>query len=398
YETNEYKLLQIVIFAQREFQQTLKEHANFADRMNVCLFLGPLNFRESRLMIKFRLDKASMGNSSSVKFSYPALWAIYKATGGYPRKIINLCHQIILTLIIQNRFRVSWALVRSCVKRVPGDQSRKWHWAVATVLTCLLAIALILGATFRGRLTALIPWKTNSSEVVLKSTLSVNSIIQDNKKNFTEGTPALLQIAAAQSAPAPLELNENMDDVLTEVIERLPSEKTPALLKQTQELPQMLGQIKAMHGETVLEMIHKVYGAPALNRLGKILPSMVLLNPRIKDLDGIYVGDAINFPALPIHKSLPSSGCWIQLIEEDMLEKAYRFMRVYRDSEFPVRMLPYWNSRDGLRFAIIIKAFFTDKESAEISLKKLPAMISSGAKIVTKLDDDTVFFSNIPVE
>ncbi|MDA3833865.1 MAG: AAA family ATPase [Spirochaetales bacterium] len=120
YETNEYKLLQIVIFAQKEFQQTLNEHANFADRINIRLFLGPLNFRESRLMIKFRLDKAaSGGNKISVMFSYPALWAIYRATGGYPRKIINLCHQIILTLIIQNRFRVSRSLVRACAKRIP---------------------------------------------------------------------------------------------------------------------------------------------------------------------------------------------------------------------------------------------------------------------------------------
>ena len=189
-----------------------------------------------------------------------------------------------------------------------------------------------------------------------------------------------------------------MNDALTEVIESKKKEKTPALLKQTQKLPRVPGQIKAKDGETVLEMIHKVYGVPDVNRLGKILSSMVLLNPRIKDLDGIYVGDGINFPALPIYKSLPLKGCWIQLIEEDILEKAYRFMRVYRDSEFPIRMLPYWNNREGLRFAVIIKAIFIDKKAAEASLKKLPSIISSGAKIITKWDDDTVFFSNVPIK
>jgi len=388
YETNEYKLLQIVVFAQREFEQTLKEHANFADRMNVCLFLGPLNFRESRLMIKFRLDKASMGNRTSVKFSYPALWAIYKATDGYPRKIINLCHQIILTLIIQNRFRVNWALVRSCVKRVSGGQSRRWHWAVAISITCMVTTALILGIV-NGHFKDLIPWETADSSKIVKGSLHVTTV---------EETPASLQIAATQLAPTPLESDENMNDALTEVIEPSLSEKIPALLKQTQKLPRALGQIKAKDGETVLEMIHKVYGVPDVNRLGKILSSMALLNPRIKDLDGIYVGDGINFPALPRYKSLPSRGCWIQLIEEDILEKAYRFMRVYRDSEFPIRMLPYWNSREGLRFAVIIKAIFIDKESAEVNLKKLPAIISSGAKIVTKWDDDTVFFSNVPID
>ena len=34
YETNENKLLQIVIFAQNEFSRILKSHANFADRVN----------------------------------------------------------------------------------------------------------------------------------------------------------------------------------------------------------------------------------------------------------------------------------------------------------------------------------------------------------------------------
>ena len=48
YETNENKLLQIVIFAQNEFRRILKRHANFADRVNQFYFLKPLNFRETR--------------------------------------------------------------------------------------------------------------------------------------------------------------------------------------------------------------------------------------------------------------------------------------------------------------------------------------------------------------
>ena len=48
YETNENKLLQIIIFAQNEFRQILKSHANFADRVNQFYFLKPLNFRETK--------------------------------------------------------------------------------------------------------------------------------------------------------------------------------------------------------------------------------------------------------------------------------------------------------------------------------------------------------------
>ena len=46
YETNEHKLLQIVIFAQREFEQILAQHKNFADRINLFHNLAPLDFEE----------------------------------------------------------------------------------------------------------------------------------------------------------------------------------------------------------------------------------------------------------------------------------------------------------------------------------------------------------------
>jgi general secretion pathway protein A len=58
YETNEYKLLQIIIFAQKEFENTIKKYANFADRINLYHYLKPLNFRDTQLMIKYRLEKS----------------------------------------------------------------------------------------------------------------------------------------------------------------------------------------------------------------------------------------------------------------------------------------------------------------------------------------------------
>ena len=105
YETNENKLLQIIIFAQNEFRQILKSHANFADRVNQFYFLKPLNFRETKALIRFRLSRAGRPLEMPPLFTPLGLWAIYRATDGYPRRIITLCHQILLALIIQNEVR-----------------------------------------------------------------------------------------------------------------------------------------------------------------------------------------------------------------------------------------------------------------------------------------------------
>ena len=118
FETNEFKLLQIVIFAQTEFDHILKAHANLMDRINLYHLLEPMNFKDSRLMIQFRIDQARGRFSDNSLFSYPALWAVYRITGSYPRRIVNLCHKIMLALIIQNRTRVGYFLVRSCGRRI----------------------------------------------------------------------------------------------------------------------------------------------------------------------------------------------------------------------------------------------------------------------------------------
>jgi len=145
YETNEYKLLQIAIFAQKEFDEILKEYTNLADRINLYHLLEPLDFRDTRLMIQFRLKQSSAESKTPLFFSYPALWAIYISTGGYPRKIINLCHRTILTMIIQNRSRIGWFMVRSCIKRDFSESRKKWRWVSVAALVGLLVVTITAG-------------------------------------------------------------------------------------------------------------------------------------------------------------------------------------------------------------------------------------------------------------
>jgi general secretion pathway protein A len=146
YETNHFKLLQIVIFAQPEFNAILKRRENFADRMNVCLRLGPLGFGQMRQMIEYRIELASRIGREPVTFTIPALAAIYLATGGVPRKVVMLCHQVILAMIIRNRPRAGWLLVRSCIgTRASNRRKRRYAgWGVTAALG-VAALAVLAG-------------------------------------------------------------------------------------------------------------------------------------------------------------------------------------------------------------------------------------------------------------
>ena len=158
YETNEHKLLQIVVLAQREFEQTLKRHKNFADRVNLYYFLEPLNFRETCGMVRFRIEKAGNTGETPSIFTYPGLCALYLATKGYPRKIVTLCHQVILALIIQNRSKAGWFMVRSCAGRVSIKEGRGFRLLIATSLAALFVIIIAAGLFF-GKISESKPMK-----------------------------------------------------------------------------------------------------------------------------------------------------------------------------------------------------------------------------------------------
>ncbi|MBP8695879.1 MAG: AAA family ATPase [Syntrophobacterales bacterium] len=157
YETNRFKLLQIVLFAQPEFNAVLERRENFADRMNVCLRLGPLGFTQMRRMIEHRIAQASQAGHDPVEFTLPALAAIYLATGGVPRKVVMLCHQVILAMIVRNRSRAGWLLVQSCLRNRTAYRRRRRRigWGVAAVLA-VSALAVLAGVSVR-------PDKTGSS-------------------------------------------------------------------------------------------------------------------------------------------------------------------------------------------------------------------------------------------
>ena len=194
YETNEHKLLQIVIFAQPEFEQVLETRENFKDRINLFYRLGSLSFRETVGFIRFRITRASDGRAA-VSFTPLALWRIYRLSRGYPRKIIHLCHQVLLALIIQNRTRVTSGLVNVSAHRTTREVLVRRPPVAPLVVGILVGLMLISGGLF------LFPRERADKETV--SFTSVESFENSQQKTAPAQEAAVPAAAPLTVDPTP---------------------------------------------------------------------------------------------------------------------------------------------------------------------------------------------------
>jgi general secretion pathway protein A len=442
YETNEFKLLQIVIFAQKEFESSIRKYPNFADRINLYHQLRPLSFRDTRLMIKYRLEKSSNSARKMHLFTYQALWAVYRLSGGYPRKIINLCHQSILSMIIQNRSKVGYFLVNTCARRVfPEEAQKKRRIRTAAAVAGVIAVTLLIlqqsdryrDLQFRGvqSLKTIFSQKRNPEHSIrvaepkpqAYSARIVASDFPDLDRSESDRETPFEQKEPAQTADSSNEQNlknitppENDSHTTTgqdplTVAQLTRTEKPKQMEDQAHEsasadktFPQarppaaaessyatILGQLALQPNETLSRIIQRVYGGYS----SRYFKSFIIANPDIEDPDRVAVGQIIFLPAIPVRVNPPEMPVWwIKVDEKDSLEAAYNILRNLSDSSFAVRLIPYWSPSDGTRFALILNKAFKDEQTARSELQKIPAGLASNPTIVSWWDKGTVYFAN----
>ena len=112
YETNEYKLLQLVIMAQVELLPRVKKIRNFIDRVSMKYTINPLDENETKEMINFRLRQAGYNWQRSL-FTDEAIKLIYQHTQGYPRKISLLCHDALEAVVMKEGLTVDVDIINS---------------------------------------------------------------------------------------------------------------------------------------------------------------------------------------------------------------------------------------------------------------------------------------------
>ena len=442
YETNDYKLLQIVIFAQKEFEGTVRKYPNFADRINLYHMIKPLSFRDTRLMIQFRLEKSSNSSKKQNFFTIPALWAIYRISGGYPRKIINLCHQSILSMIIQNRSKSNYFLVKICAHRVFPEETRRRKVIRSTALLAGAAAAVLLFLIPSDRFNNLASLAIRSIETVFSQQrhqevsipvaeakthtfraqiTPLDSFARQRSDDGSDISPDHAEPVVSQAPISQQDLhqydpsaNQKHPIATHEPFGKKPAVDREQLAQSAQKAPLMaakkkkkqgpvteipsaptysaiLGQIALNRHETLSGIITRVYG----NFSTKYFKSFITANPEIEDPDRVEVGQVISLPAIPAkvrHSDIPV--WWVRVVERDSLVAAYNILRNPPPGFPALRLIPYWSSANGTRFTVVLNMLFKDEYEANSQLEKLPVEPAFSPAILSDWDKETVYFSN----
>lgn len=333
YETNEFKLLQVIIFAQNEFKAVMEKHPNFADRVNFCSYLEPLSFKETRALINYRLKQASDTGRNPNLFTLPAYWSIFKLSGGRPRKIIQLCHKLLLSMIIQNRSRVNSRMVRACFysTELPSGRSRKW--AAVTIGSAILICAIFLTFNFG--------WQNKRPHQVQK------------QETITTVTPVSVKPSEAMVGSGGAVAPSNAEGKRSNI----------------------LGKLKISRGETAGELISSVYGVSS----ARIYKAFSMANPQIQNLHRIEAGEELTFPLVEMETRIPDAVSYrIEYAEFNRLDKAYSELKKLRDRRVPVRMATLEDKSGQIKYALIGSSGYPNEALAQ----KAVSSFAPGAAVI----------------
>ena len=147
-ETNQRKLLQIIILGQPELLDILarKEMRQLAQRITARFHLQPLTKDEVKAYVSHRL---AVAGQNIQLFSDSSIKLLYKLSNGVPRLINVLCDRSLLGAYVENLPSVTPVIVKKAATEVFGElknvenknKSRRWFIPLAAVASIILLAA-----------------------------------------------------------------------------------------------------------------------------------------------------------------------------------------------------------------------------------------------------------------
>jgi len=128
-ETEKRKLLQIVLFGQKELQEKLRlpQLRQFNQRITVRAMILPLDMLETSRYVQHRMSVA--GAAGSTFLTPAAERLLHRRSRGVPRRINQLCDRALLAACLRNAGRVEPEdVVRAAASLSDGSKQLGWPW------------------------------------------------------------------------------------------------------------------------------------------------------------------------------------------------------------------------------------------------------------------------------
>ena len=115
-EVRQHALMQSFLVGQPEFREILQrpEMEQFRQRVAATCHIGPLDLDETQHYIEHRLKCA--GSIGKPSFEPAAFEAVFKASGGIPRRINSICDRLLLAGFLANKLHLELADVNEVVR------------------------------------------------------------------------------------------------------------------------------------------------------------------------------------------------------------------------------------------------------------------------------------------
>lgn len=119
-ETDDRKLLQIVLMGQPELRDRLDDHQlrQLRQRITVRFHLRPLRFQEVAQYIQHRLQVS--GARGAPYFTTPAVWRIHRYSSGIPRLVNAVCDKCLLAGFVSQTDRINYRIVGKAIRELEG--------------------------------------------------------------------------------------------------------------------------------------------------------------------------------------------------------------------------------------------------------------------------------------
>lgn len=352
-ETSKDKLVQIVMVGQPEFDRKLEleELRQLKQRVAIRCRIKPLTREESLAYIQHRLMMASLFHNEV--FTKGALKRIIKKAGGFPRLINIFCDNALITGFGYQRNPVGEKIIKEVISDFRGRKSRKLFRVlpVAAVYVGFILLGVFLATLLENRPekeASQVPYKAEvkldlpapppADQSVPEQVPVVDEIskaqqqapVVDETSKVQEQVPVVNETSKAQQQVPVVDKIPKVQQQASESgppkeIEPIPeSQGNPLLEKQIPEVePAEKIAVVPQRGPlltTVPSNLPKEKGASArtvvkgdnvsqilVDTYGHYNPDLVKLfkdiNPQVKDVNKILIGDQLKLPQLASPKS-----------------------------------------------------------------------------------------------